>query len=154
MIFRVPGPCAILWGGNDVGVTKAGVIIRSAPNWVPIIDDEHGAEPADYIWAGKIITVECTGLHEDLITIADPFANVLGSGKVVGEKIGVDTAHYALSITERDGTSIWLAAHTEPIPAEMLLTATQELRIPLTFIVLLDSNGLLFNTTPSYIPGV
>ncbi len=153
MIFRVPGPCGITWGGNDLGATKAGIILRSTPNWIPIIDDEHGAEPADYIWAGKLITVECVGMHEDLITIADPFANSLGSGKVVGEHIGVDTTHYALQITERDGTSTWLAAHTEPVPADMLLNATQELRVPLTFIILLDSNGLLFNTLPSYIPG-
>ncbi len=154
MIFRVPGPCTILWGGNDVGVTKAGVVIRSTPNWVPITDDEHGAEPADYIWAGKILTVECLGMHEDLITIADPFVNVLGSGKVVGEHIGVDTTHYALQITERDGSSIWIAAHSEPVPAAMLLAATQELRVPLTFMILLDSSGYLFNTIPSYLPGV
>lgn len=153
MLFRVPGPCAIVWGGNDIGVTKAGVIIRSTPNWIPIIDDEHGAEPADYIWAGKIITVECIGMHEDLITIADPFVNVFGSGKVVGEHIGQSTTHYALAITERDGTSVWGAAHTEPVPSELLLTATQELRIPLTFMILLDSSGQLFNAVPSYIPG-
>ncbi len=154
MIFRVPGPCGITWGGNSIGVTKAGVIIRSTPNWVPIIDDAHGAEPADYLWAGKIITVECIGLHEDLITIADPFVNSLGTGKVVGEHIGQDTTHYALAITERDGVSIWAAAHVEPVPVEMLLTATQELQVPLTFMILLDSSGYLFNTIPSYLPGV
>lgn len=153
MLFRVPGPCAITWGGNAIGVTKAGVIIRSTPNWVPIIDDAHGAEPADYLWAGRIVTVECIGMHEDLITLADPFDNVFGSGKVVGEHIGQSTTHSALAITERDGTSAWLAAHVEPVPADLLLSATQELRVPLVFMILLDSSGYLFNTIPSYIPG-
>jgi len=154
MIFRVPGPCTILWGGSDIGVTKAGIVIRTVPNWIPITDDAHGAEPADYIYAGKIITAECLGMYEDLITIANPFDNVFGDGKVVGESIGVSSTPRALQITERDGTSIWLADHTEPVPTEMLLAATQELRVPLTFMILLDSNGLLFNTVPSYIPGV
>lgn len=155
MIFRVPGPCAVWWGGYDLGVTKDGVIIRSTPNWVPIIDDAHGAEPADYIWAGRILSVECIGLHEDLITLAQPFDNVLGSGKLVGEHVGQDTTHSALEIRERGGTYIWKAAHVEPLPPEMLrLAATEELRVPLAFMILLDSSGLLFNTIPGYIPGV
>ena len=154
MEFRVPGPCAIWWRGSDLGVTKAGVIIRSVPNWVPITDDAHGAEPADYIWAGKILTVECVGMYEDSITTANPFANTLGSGKLVGEHIGQDTVHSALQIIERNVAHTWDAAHTEPLPPELLLAATQELRVPLTFMILLDSSGLLFNNVPNYIPGV
>ncbi len=155
MIFRVPGPCQVWWGGFDLGATKAGVIIRSMSSWIPIMDDAHGAEPADYIWAGKIITVECLGMHEDLITIAQPFDNSLGSGKNVGEHIGQDTAHSALEVRERGGVYIWKAAHTEPLPPELLqLVATQELRVPLAFMILLDTNGYLFNTIPAYIPGV
>lgn len=154
MIFRVPGPCTILWKGLNLGVTKEGIIIRTTPNWIPILDDEHGAEPADYLWAGKIVVVECLGMYEDSITTAQPFDNVLGSGKVVGEHIGQDTTHYPLSITERDTNFSWLAAHTEPLPPELLLAATQELRIPLAFMILLDSNGYLFNTIPSYLQGI
>ncbi len=154
MIFRVPGPCEIWWGGSELGVTKAGVLISTTPNWVPILDDAHGAEPADYLWAGKVITVECLGMHEDLITLALPFANTFGGGKAVGEHIGQDTAHAALEIKERTGGHSWKAAHTEPLPPELLLTATQELRTPLAFLILLDVNGYLFNTIPGYIPGV
>lgn len=153
MLFRVPGPCEIWWGGSNLGTTKAGVLIRSVPNWVPIIDDEHGAEPADYIWAGKIISVECIGMHEDSITTGAPFNNVFTNGKLVGEQVGQDSTHYELEIRERGGSNIWKAAHTEPLPPELLLAATQELGIPLAFMILLDSNGLLFYSIPSYIIG-
>jgi len=154
MIFRVPGPCTVAWGGNNLGVTKAGVIIRTTPNWVPITDDAHGAEPADYLWAGKTITVECIGLHEDLITTANPFVVAFGNTAVVGEHLGQDISpQLALTITERDGSSIWSALNTEVLPPELLLSSTQELQIPLTFLILPDANGKLFDTVPSYLAG-
>jgi hypothetical protein len=91
-------------------------------------------------------------MYTDDIIVAAPFAKTLGGAKVVGEHIGQDTAHSALVITERD-TSVWQANHVEPLPPDMLLTATQEMRTPLIFIVLLDSSDLLFSTIPAYVTG-
>jgi len=152
MIFRVPGPCTILWNNDAIGVTESGVIIKSTPNWVPLLDDGHGAEPADYLWAGRTITIECIGLDESSITSANLFANSLKGGKLVGEALQMSTSpQKALRITERDG-EIWQALHTEPLPPELVLTATQELKMPLIFMVMHDVNGNLFSTLPSYIP--
>jgi len=151
MYFRVPGPCTVTWGGSSAIKTKAGITVRSIPNWVPIIDDEHGAEPADYIWAGRTITVECIGVNVEAGVLSGMFANTFGAGKAVGEIIsGENVLPKALQITERDG-SIWLANNTEPLPSALVLAATRELDVPLTFMILFDSAGRLFNSIPSYI---
>lgn len=121
MFFRVPGPCTVSWGGSSAIKTKAGVIIRSTPNWVPIIDDEHGAEPADFIWAGRVISIECVGVNVDAITTAGLFINSLGAGKNVGEIIsGENLTPKSLVVTERD-TEYWEALNTEPLPPELAL---------------------------------
>ena len=152
MIFRVPGPCTIKWNSLDLGVTKSGIVIRSTPNWIPILDDAHGEEPVDYIWAGRTITVECVGMFADSITTADLFGNTFGGDKDVGEHIGIDTTQKALLITERD-LSTWGAPQTEPLPPSLELAATHELRIPLVFIICPDATGRLFTAIPDYIPG-
>ncbi len=153
MVFRVPGPCAIEWGGADLGKTKAGIIVRTTPNWVPIIDDEHGAEPADYIWMGKTITVECIGLHESDITFANLFTNTLGANKLVGETTPQNSGSMkVLEITEREGYT-WRALNAEPLPPELSLGASQELPIPLIFMVMFDESNKLFSTLPTYLGG-
>jgi hypothetical protein len=160
--YTVPGPCKISWGGIDLGFTKAGVIIRPSTNLIPIIDDEHGTEPADWIRAGKSATVECVFNDPVKIKAAQPFigrllSNMSGANNQVGRLVNnvpnsVDDLGKTLVITERVPTNLWTALKTAPMdPQQLLLSSTQEFLAPILFIVALDDMDRLFSGLPSYI---
>ncbi len=156
MLFQVPGPCEVRWGATGSpttwGTTKSGVIIRSTVSWVPIVIDESGGEPVDYIYGGRQMTVEIVGLDTTLITISRFKGNLLGDARGnVGEITGEGTTGKELWIVEKGG-QIWKAKIAEPQdPSELLLRATTELDIPIVFLIAPDADDKLFYAVPTYL---
>lgn len=156
MIYRVAGPCTILYGTSlaSLGKTKTGPVIRSTVNWVPIVLDEGGGEPVDYIYAGRAMTVEIVGVDIALIKKTLFRNTLLGNarssvGVLIDEVVG--HVNQRLRIVERDG-SYWEALIAEPVePTEVLLEATSEFNIPIIFLIVPDASGKLFSTLPTYI---
>lgn len=156
--YRVPGPCVVWYGTptpKSLGVTKAGVTIRSRTAWTPMTDDEHGTEPADYIYAGKAAQVEVPALDIVLIQLAAIWATcggLLGYGGLSAIGNFASTLGQQLNIVERAGSYTWTALKAVPLdPDALLLAATSEIQIPITFLIVPDANGKLFSTLPSYI---
>jgi len=155
--FRVPGPCTVYFGGVSLGISKAGVNIRIRTTWTPVTDDEHGTEPADFIFTGKAAQVEVVGLDTTLIKAANIW------GDYGGLLMGVTNSLYAIgakasalskafSIVERQASYTWTALRAVPTdPDQMTLASTVELQIPVTFLIVPDANGKLFSTFPSYL---
>ncbi len=150
MAYRVPGPCTIEFGLADLGVTKQGIIIRPTTSLVPITDDHRGAVPGTYLFGGKSCTVEVIGMELSVLKDADIWdGGVLTQANTVGTL--ASTAGASLTITERDGTSVWIAALAFPTdPREINMKSTQELNVPLTFVIV-NVLGKLFSTVPAYI---
>ena len=152
MAFRVPGPVTVSWNGIDLGRFVGGVAIRERVGLQPITDDYHGDEPASFIFTGKSCAVELVGLDTASIADASPYAaNLLGiQGGAIGQLASAGAEE--IIITERDGSSLWKALRASPMdPTEFELKSTQELRIPLAFVVVPDAEKKLFHVVPSYI---
>jgi len=152
--FHVPGPCAISWDNKNLGNTKAGVVIRANTAWESITDDRHATAPASYIFTGKSAVVEIIALQSAYVKLAKPWASgtLLGANNMEGT-LASDLAK-PLIITEAADAGSWIALTAVPEdPTVLALLSTQELQIPIRFLLLLDDNGRLFNTVPAYIGG-
>ncbi len=152
--YHVPGPCTITYGGQGLGVTKSGVTLNARTNMIPITDDAHGAEPADYIFAGKSATVTIIGMNMSAL-LACNFWD--GTDQLLARKGITDIGNLmsavasALIITETD-SSIWQANKAIPVdPETMQLVSTIELQVPLMFLIIPDDNDKLFVTVGSYL---
>jgi len=150
MAYRVPGPCTIEFGAADLGVTKSGIIIRPNTSLVPITDDHRGAVPGTYLFGGKSCVVEVIGMELEVLKDADIWdGGVLTQADTVGTLASASGA--ALTITERDGTSVWIADLAFPTdPRELGMRSTQEMNVPLTFVII-NVAGKLFSTIPAYV---
>jgi len=150
--YHIPGPCKISYKAKELGWYVDGVIIRIRTEWTPITDQNHGNTPADFIFSGKAATVMVPTVDPAKANAADPWvAELLQQGT---DNIGklASALGGALSITERDN-SVWGATYAAPIdPEELRLLSTQELRLPLAWLIIPDENGKLF-TPPGYISG-
>jgi len=170
ILYEVPGPCSITWNGLPLGATKTGIVLRSASNWLPLTADRTGSAPIDWVYGGSTVTLECTLLEPAGVAAALPFIGSLYSiadadnNNRVGQLLfNGDAAHAStfgkeLVITERAArksattTYYWKAKYTVPLePEELLLAATQELQIPLVFLIAPDENNLLFYSVPDYL---
>lgn len=157
--YRVPGPCEVKFNNLSLGTSKSGIILRARTDWTPITDDEHGTVPADFIFTGKACQVELGALDVVSLKAANlwhTYGGFLGSGGAAGmpATIGAlaSALSYALTITERDGISIWGALAAVPTsPDAATLASTSELNLPVTFLIIPDVNMKLFSTLPSYI---
>lgn len=159
--FRVPGPCTVKFGSPLValGVSKTGAIIRTRCTWTPITHDAYGTEPADFIFTGKAAQVEVTGVDAAQLktcNVWNDFGGLLGSGGSTGMPALIGALASAigvpLSIIERGDVHTWGALIAVPLdPDSLLLAATSDLLIPVTFLIVPDVNGKLFSTLPSYI---
>lgn len=164
MAFRVPGPCEVKFNGLSLGSSKAGVTIRTRTAWVPITDDEHGTEPADFIFAGKAAQVEVAGVNVAALWAA----NIWGSyGGLLMNTTNCLLAIGALAsvlgkqldIVEREQTAAvtWTALFAVPLdPDAMSLASTTDLIIPATFLIVPcpaagDNYGKLFSNLPDYL---
>jgi len=161
--YTVPGPCTVSWGGVSLGYTKAGVTILPQTQLIPIIDDEHGTEPADWIRAGKSAVVTAVFNDPAAIKAAQPFIGALLSnldsggdtqlGKLAndGDTANLNQLGKELIITERDNTNLWKAKYTLPTDPETLaLASTVEFLAPISFVVALDDDDTLFYLVPDY----
>lgn len=162
--FRVPGPVTVKFNGVPLGSSKAGVVVRTRTSWAPITDDEHGTEPADFIFTGKAAQVEIAGVNTvDLLA-----ANIWGS--YGGLLMGVTNCLLAigalasvlgkqLDLVEREGTTAvtWTALTAVPLdPDAMTLTSITELSVPATFLIVPYAGagvnyGKLFSNLPDYL---
>jgi hypothetical protein len=168
VVHRVPGPISVSvakgsGGWLPLGVTKAGAIIRIENRWEPITCDAFGSEPADYVAAGGGCQIEIIGLDIRLIetALAAILEETWGAIQKVGYLVSGETNSAAadcikVKMTEwslvGEQAQVWEAdkciiANTH----EIALRSTQEFQVPLIFNVLPDSDGLLFQTLPSYI---
>lgn len=155
-VFRVQGPCIVKFGPVTpvtIGETKDGVRISFAEELVPIICDEFGDAPIDYILAGKTAIVECIGMELSAIKTSDFFRDLIGKSEDVGTLYNANAATvYELIIEEREGTAVkWEADCVWPIYNEFAMRTSLELNIPLQFRILPDTDGKLFKTIPSYL---
>ncbi len=165
--YSVPGPCKVYWNNQDLGYTKSGVVIRVNTGMVPIIDDEHGTEPADFIRAGKSAVVEVVlnstaGYKAALAAVtgasypvqfgikntSTPLNKI---GSLANDGAGGTQYGKAFKIIERVPTNIWIADFSlMSDPQQLLLASTQELLLPLTFVIAMNDTDQLFSTVPSY----
>ncbi len=151
MAYKVPGPVTVWWNDLDLGVTREGVIIRPRTGWTPIIDDMHGEEPASFIYTGKSMMIDIIALDEASVDTANPWASALLS--IASNAVGTLGSAVAktLKIIERDAT-YWFAERAIPLdPSELALSSTQEMRIPISFLIIPDANRKLFSATPAYV---
>jgi len=170
--YHINGPCDIYLGAVNLGTSKAGVTIRPHVTWNPVVVDQLGAAPAGYIYAGQSCVVEAL-LTETEIG-ARGFTEMLDAwfpGGLAGTLIGTpeipgsdpclvgETALTAqgsgiceeLTIKERVSTELWVASQAFVVdPAEVLLAATAEQNIPISFIII-PADDVLFSTLPSYL---
>lgn len=164
--YYVPGPCKISLGGHDLGITKAGISISIQGQLVPITDDEHGTEPADWIKAGKTAIVEATfndmakfkaalpmiGTLFGNLAKLTPFATQIGRLAYDGDPDNDTQFGTELIITERDTSNLWKAKYCLPTdPQQFMLASTQENLVPITFVVAYDESDQLFWTVPDYL---
>ncbi len=158
--YLVPGPCTISWDGNDLGETSRGVLIRPSTRWKPITSDSFGTEPVDFILAGKSAVVTVTLIdYTKFDKVLGQRSNIppfelgepaVGIGSVVfsGGDGEANDLGKILIITERDGSTVWTANEAVPSePDQILLSATQELQLPITFVIVPDAAEKLFTTT-------
>ena len=150
MAFRVPGPITVSWDSQDLGKFKEGAIIRTETFWQPVVDDEHGDEPATHIFAGKSATVEIIGLSMASFNAAEVAKPNLWLGGLWANTnaVGALLSSYGkvLTITEFD-TSTWVADLSQPMdPAELILSSTQEIALPVLFLIIPTATGELFST--------
>lgn len=159
-IYRVPGPC-VAWFGTptpkSLGISKTGVTIRTRTSWTAILDDAHGTEPADYIFTGKAVQVEVPALNVALLkaaTVWSTYGGLLMSTTNGLLAVGAlaSALGQQLNIVEREGSYTWTALKAVPLdPDTLVLAATTEEQIPVTFLIVPDANGKLFSVIPSYI---
>ncbi len=161
--YQVPGPCTLSFKGNGLGYTKAGIFIRPAGIWNPMLDDEHGTEPSDFIYAGKgciveTVLVDMTSLGAASATIGEPFQFGIAGSNLVGRLIysGQDGAGTdlggTLTITEpAPGSQVWTALQAVMSdPSELILSSVQENQVAVAFTIVPDVNGELFSVLPNY----
>lgn len=159
-IYRVPGPCTVWFGTPtplSLGISKTGVSIRSRTSWAPINDDAHGTEPADFVFTGKAVQVEVAALDVALLKASGLW--YLYGGLLMSTNNGLlaigalaSAIGQQLNIVERESSFTWTAQVAVPLdPDAMLLAATSELQIPVTFLIVPDTNGKLFSALPSYL---
>lgn len=155
--YRVPGPCWITYEGNRI-YTKDGCVIRTSSAWQPITDDQHGTVPADYIFLGKSCTVDVISINPSVLQ----GIFLVPLGQIGMAKIGelASNIGHVLEIIEQanrigGGGGTWHAAKAIPIdPSELNLTSSQEMKCPLSFLIVPldgDLDGKLFQTIPAYI---
>lgn len=162
-VFSVPGPCTVKFGpvGSplNLGTSKAGVTFRTRTGWAPITDDAHGTEPADFIFTGKAVQVEASGVDVVKLLAANiwhSYGGLMGSGGVAGMAATIGALASVLgkqlTIVERDPTHIWTALIAVPVdPDTLALTSTTEIVVPITFLVVPDANDKLFSVLPDYL---
>ena len=156
--YRVPGPCTVTWDAASLGTCRDGITITPQDMWQNIVDDKHGTEPASAIFAGKACIVSLLGLDPPTIKAADTaksmWADIGGLFNLLNSAVGKLASSIAepLIVTERDGSTTWQANLACPVdPEDLLLASTQELQIPLMYLILPDENMQLFQTVPAYI---
>jgi len=164
MDFHVPGPVALAYGAianpaTAIGVAKAGITISSQMIWTPVHSDIFGNAPVDWIFGGRNVTISCI-ISNITAFVANFFRGDIGAMPVANigavDEAVVINGTQALEITERDGSSIWIAPCAIPLdPSELLLRATTEMEVPLIFKLLPGKTagkvGALFDTIPAYI---
>ena len=170
--FRVPGPVDVKVGSLAVGSAisigslKEGVIIRPQMIWEPVLADEGGQAPLDYIFRGRVAIVELIGLSYADIELAKLWPGGLLTkshsdtnfpiGKVIDSTINNFALHlleHALA-TEDQTELTWTAPIAIPLePDELNLTATNESQVPVRFRILQNAAGQLFSDIPTYVGG-
>jgi len=156
-VYKVPGPMHVSWAGQDIGTIVSDVRIRATTSTLPITAQYGGVTPLSFIFGSKSLLVECIGIDLESLWTAQPWSG----GALMGYDLGggpIGTLASALAqpliLTERNPANQWIANLAIPVdPNELRLSTTQEIRAPLTFLILPNDNLPLplFQTIPSYI---
>ncbi|KKN17427.1 hypothetical protein LCGC14_0965970 [marine sediment metagenome] len=169
-LYHPTGPCTITFAGQVLGKTKAGVNISPKVTWAPVVVDALGAAPAGYIYSGKSCVVDMTlvefnvsgnvGFQKFLDAwlpggLLGHLQGVAGDPCLVGETArtckgadsGGDGITRTLNIYEEVAAKNWTSAIAFMLdPAELLLAATSEQIIPVSFVIIPDdTTNLLFS---------
>ena len=145
--YRVAGPMKITYDSQDLGVAREGCRIRTRTAFQPVIDDLHGEEPSSYIYTGKSCIIDAIGLMDDGGSKFGVNVTLFGGTETPGQL--ASAVEKTLTLTERDDAA-WTCKAVLIDPSEILLSATQELRYALSFIVVPESKQL-FSAVPGYI---
>ena len=152
MSYHVPGPCLVKWKGTSIGTFREGFRIIPRTEWIPMHDTDHGSGPAAFIYGGKGAIVELPGLDTTLLKPLwrGKFGNITNEIGVLASSIAG-----ALTIFERGSVNAdWSASKAIAVePSVLNLVSTQELVEPVVFLILPDSDNILFQTIPTYITG-
>ncbi len=168
--YHPTGPCTITFDGQVLGKTKAGVNIRPKVTWAPVIVDALGAAPVGYIYAGKSCVVDMSlvefnvsgsaGFQEFLDAwlpggILGHLQGAAGDPCLIGETAltcggfggGGSGITRTLNIYEEVAKKNWTSEIAFMLdPAELLLAATSEQNIPVSFVIIPDdTTNLLFS---------
>jgi len=166
MYYYVPGPVDVRWGVGGIatsplpgsltlGYTKSGILLRPSTNWIPILDDEHGRAPADFILGGKGLVIEAALVDPSKLKVLQPtignFFSMSGAdgynrvGEVAwdGQIDGFADWCCVLEMHDRLGR-VWRAeGGAVPLdPSQIGLMVTQEITFPIAFMILPDSTNL------------
>jgi len=173
--FHPTGPCTITFDSQILGRTKAGVTIRPKVTWAPVVVDALGAAPVGYIYAGKSCVVDAL-LTEFNVSGSEGFQKILnawlpggllgqlqnasGDPCLIGEtaltcagKSGGGTGiHRTLNIHEEVADKDWTTTRAFMLdPAELLLAATTEQNIPVSFVIIPDETTHLLFSVQDYL---
>ncbi len=174
--FHPTGPCTITFAGKILGKTKAGVVIRPKVTWAPVIVDALGAAPAGYIYAGKSCVVEALltefneagseGFHELLNEwlpggLLGQLKGASGDPCLIGETARTATGFgggegpgitRTLNIYEEVAAKNWTSEIAFLLdPAELLLNATSEQVVPVSFVIIPDDDTNLLFSVQDYL---
>lgn len=160
--YVIPGPVSLSFGGKTIGNIKNGVRINMQDIVVPINDDAHPQGAADYIFMGRTVTVEVTGLMwGDAASLKD--VGAVGAGKLnaanafanVGRLTSSALTNAAtLIITQADAKTWEWTYAAMSIVGEMPLSSSQEATMSLQFTIVPDANAQMFSEIPDTIGAI
>lgn len=161
--LEIPGPCTISYGGASMGVTKRGIAVGTRVFMQPVRCQKYGI--VDYIYLGKALTLSCHCPQVDGVKAAYPYPggkpfslyNSAGTSLKIGQLLQDKDGNVlgdSVTITESDA-STWVAPHAVWTAGEPIrLSATQEVVIPMTFVLAPDpTTKKYFSTKPAYVGG-
>ncbi len=174
--YHPTGPCTITFAGVVLGKTKAGVNIRPKITWAPVIVDALGAAPIGYIYAGKSCVVDCMlvefnesgsvgfqGILDEWIPggLLGQLQGASGDPCLIGETARTATGFgggsgpgitRTLNIHEEVADKDWTSEIAFLLdPAELLLAATSEQNVPVSFIIIPDDDTNLLFSVQDYL---
>ena len=161
--MRIAGPVDVTIDGQSLDHTIQGVQIRAQDIWKPQYVDSFGRMIYDYIYGGTevyiILETFDYNLYATLASRAATTDFTAGSLSDIGtiqDHTATAPSHvFAVSMTERDNSSIWAADRCYIAPAwQFQFTSTKPIVYAAVIRVARDASKKFFKTLPGYFRSV